>query len=105
MYLSYAAESGGDVAIPAILVRLRDHNPNTRHAAIYALGRTGSRAAVPLLINLLELQASPNEGDGKDIAISANVALRIVCHDLQARRVRCGRKASVGVRSKYEPVQ
>ena len=80
MYLSYAAESGGDAAIPALLVRLRHHNPNTRNAAIYALGRTGSRAAVPLLINLLGLQANPNEGDGKDIAISANVALRQLTH-------------------------
>jgi hypothetical protein len=80
MYLSYAAESGGDAAIPALLVRLRHHNPNTRNAAIYALGRTGSRAAVPLLINLLGLQANPNEGDGKDTAISANVALRQLTH-------------------------
>jgi HEAT repeats len=80
MYLSYAAESGGDTAIPALLVRLRHHNPNTRNAAIYALGRTGSRAAVPLLINLLGLQANPNEGDGKDTAISANVALRQLTH-------------------------
>jgi hypothetical protein len=80
MYLSYAAESGGDTAIPALLVRLRHHNPNTRNAAIYALGRTGSRAVVPLLINLLGLQANPNEGDGKDTAISANVALRQLTH-------------------------
>ena len=80
MYLSYAAESGGDAAIPALLVRLRHHNPNTRNAAIYALGRTGSRAAVPLLINLLGLQANPNEGDGKNTAISANVALRQLTH-------------------------
>ena len=80
MYLSYAAESGGDAAIPALLTRLHNRDPNTRNAAIYALGRTGSRAAVPLLISLLGLQANQEKGHGEDAAISANAALMQLTH-------------------------
>jgi hypothetical protein len=43
MYLSYAAESGGDAAMTALLARLRSPDPNTLGAVINALGNTGSR--------------------------------------------------------------
>jgi hypothetical protein len=80
MYLSYAAESGGDAAIPALLARLHSHDPNIRDAAIYALGRTGSRAAIPLLINFLGVQTNQKTGNGESAAISANAALMQLTH-------------------------
>jgi HEAT repeats len=78
MYLSYAAESGGEVAIPPLLARLHTPDANTREAMINALGNTGSRAAVPLLIGLLGAQAQ--DEDGRNTAISVNVALRQLTH-------------------------
>lgn len=78
MYLSYAAESGGDAAIPALLVRLRSPQPGTRVNAIRALGRTGSRAAVPLLISLLPSNSTTD--DAKNDAYSANEALMALTH-------------------------
>ncbi|HEY6412312.1 MAG TPA: HEAT repeat domain-containing protein [Edaphobacter sp.] len=78
MYLFYAAESGGDTAIPALLARLHTSDANTRSAAINALGNTGSRAVVPLLISLLDPQAK--DEDGRNNSISAMVALRKLTH-------------------------
>jgi HEAT repeats len=78
MYLSYAAESGGEVAIPALLARLHTPDANTRGAVINALGNTGSRAAVPLLIGIFGPQAQ--DEDGRNTAISVNVALRQLTH-------------------------
>ncbi len=80
MYLSYAAQSGGDAAIPALLDRLKTRDLNTRNAVLYALGSTGSRAAVPLLIGYLGLEANQNTEDGKNTAISANAALTQLTH-------------------------
>ena len=74
MYLANAAESAGDAAIPALLARLQSKDPDTRNAAIYALGHSGSRAAVPVLIGLLG-----GQGD-RNVAISANVALMQLTH-------------------------
>jgi hypothetical protein len=78
VYLPYAAESGGDAAIPALLARLHTPDANTRGAVINALGNTGSRAAVPLLISLLGSQAK--DEDWQNTAISVNVALRQLTH-------------------------
>jgi hypothetical protein len=80
MYLSYAAESGGDAAIPAMLARLHSPDSNTREAAIYALGQTGSRAAVPLLISLIGTGASQRDAAGMNVSQSANQALRQLTH-------------------------
>ena len=80
MYLSYAAESGGDAAIPALLARLRTADSSHRGTAIYALGGTGSRAAVPLLIQLLDLHGDPNAENGRSDAIAANAALQRLTH-------------------------
>lgn len=80
MYLSYAAESGGDAAIPALLTRLQTPDPNIRTAVINALGHTGSRTAVPVLIGLLGSEANMKEEDGRNAAISANVALMQLTH-------------------------
>ena len=80
MYLSYAAESGGDAAIPALLARLRNKDLSVRSAVIRALGQSGSRAAVPLLIQLLDLHGSQKEEDGRNNAIAANAALTQLTH-------------------------
>ena len=78
MYLSYAAESGGDAAIPALLARLRSPQSGGPIDAINALGRTGSRAAVPLLISLLP--SNPTNEDARNTAVSANGALTQLTH-------------------------
>jgi len=57
-YIDNAAESGGDKMLPTLLSMMRDPDrefiqPN----AVSALGYTGSRAAVPILLDLLR---SPN---------------------------------------------
>jgi hypothetical protein len=80
MYLRYAAESGGDAAIPAMLARLHSPDSSTRGNAIYALGQTGSRAAVPLLISLIGTEASQRDGAGTNVSLSANEALRQLAH-------------------------
>lgn len=77
MYLHYAADSGGDAAIAPLLTRI--HAPASRSSAIYALGYTGSRAAVPILISLLSTQASPDD-ETRNATISANAALRQLTH-------------------------
>jgi hypothetical protein len=83
VYLSYAAESGGDAAIPPLLARLQTTNSNTRSSAIYALGHTGSRAAVPILIRLLSPplnEKNEKEDNPQNDAISANAALMQLTH-------------------------
>jgi HEAT repeats/PBS lyase HEAT-like repeat len=80
MYLPYAAESGGDAALPTLLARLRTTNPSNRNNVIRALGQTGSRAAVPILIQLLESHGNPTEENGRNNAITANVALQQLTH-------------------------
>ncbi|HET9743058.1 MAG TPA: HEAT repeat domain-containing protein [Terriglobales bacterium] len=49
----YAATLGGDDAIPWLASKLRDSNPIARGAVVWALAATGSRRAVPILIDLL----------------------------------------------------
>ena len=49
----YAATLGGDEAIPWLASKLRDRDPFARGAVIWALAATGSRRAVPILIDLL----------------------------------------------------
>jgi HEAT repeat protein len=53
-YVSYAAESGGDAMLPELnkMMSSSDHE-STQANAISALAYTGSRAAVPILIELL----------------------------------------------------
>lgn len=79
MYLNYAADSGGDAAIAPLLTRLRSPDPDTRSNAIFALGYTGSRAAVPILINLLPTQANPDDAS-RNTALSADAALTELTH-------------------------
>lgn len=84
-YLSYAAQSGGESAIPALVARLNSTKPGVRSNVISALGSTGSRAAVPLLISLLKNSTS-NGGSSADDAAAANAALQQLTHHyVQAR--------------------
>lgn len=80
MYLPYAAQSGGDAAIPALLTRMRSGDLNVRNSAIYALGNTKSRAVIPLLINLLRLSPGADAETSADEAIGANAALQQLTH-------------------------
>lgn len=80
MYLSYAAQSGEEAAIPALLARLNSTEPGVRSSAIYALGNTGSRAAIPLLISLLKASVNPSGENSTDEAASANAALQQLTH-------------------------
>ncbi len=80
MYLSYAAESGGDAAVPELLVRLRSPDNDARSSAIYALGRTGSRAAIPLLISLIRPEAGNRDSSALNEAIAADAALTQLTH-------------------------
>ena len=80
MYLPYAAESGGEAAIPALVARLNTTTPGTRSTAIFALGNTGSRRAIPLLISLLKTSVSPEGESSIDEASGANAALQQLTH-------------------------
>jgi hypothetical protein len=54
-YVSDAAESGGDQAIPALLELARSPDVEfTRVNAVSAIGDTGSRSAVPILLEFLK---------------------------------------------------
>jgi len=54
-YVSDAAQSGGDQAIPALLELTRSPDVEfTRINAVSAIGDTGSRAAVPILLEFLK---------------------------------------------------
>ena len=81
IYLPYAAQSGGEAAIPALLARLRSTEPGVRTSAIYALGSTGSRAAVPVLISLLNVAIPSSENSSSDDAVTANAALEQLTHE------------------------
>jgi hypothetical protein len=53
-YVSYAAQTGGDKALPLLLELLQSPDKEfTQLNAAMALGDTGSRDAVPILLNLL----------------------------------------------------
>ena len=78
MYLGYAAESGGAAAIPALVARFHNPGSDTRANVISALGRTGTRAAAPFLIGLLN--GNTTDGDERNVVIGANLALRELTH-------------------------
>ncbi len=80
MYLRYAAQSGGDSAIPALLARVRSRDEGVRNAAISALGEIGSRAAIPILIGFLGVRGSPNDEMDHGLARSAESALMELTH-------------------------
>ncbi len=80
IYLSYAAQSGGEAAIPALLARMNSAKSDVRSSAIYALGNTGSRASIPLLIGLLRTSVNSNGENSTDVAAGANAALQQLTH-------------------------
>jgi HEAT repeats len=80
MYLSYAAQSGGETAIPALLARMKSIGSDDRGNVIYALGSTGSRTAIPLLIDLLKRSIPPNDQISLNDAANANAALQQLTH-------------------------
>jgi hypothetical protein len=59
IYLYPAAQSGGDRAVPLLIDFVHSGTGVTREVAISALGYTGSRAAVPVLLDLLS-DSDPN---------------------------------------------
>jgi hypothetical protein len=73
-YVSYAAESGGDAILPELnkMMSSSDHE-STQANAISALAYTGSRAAVPILIELLRDPAP-------EISETALLGLRELSH-------------------------
>lgn len=80
MYLPFAAQSGGEAAVPALVARLNNTKSGIQRSAIFALGDTGSRAAVPLLISLLKTSVSSNGEISMDEAASAKAALQQLTH-------------------------
>jgi hypothetical protein len=64
----YAATLGGDDAIPWLASKLRDRDPIARGAVIWPLAATGSRRAVPMLIDLL-LSKDENLPQAAEIAL------------------------------------
>lgn len=80
LYFGDAAESGGDTALPQLLLQSRSQNASLRGSAIYALGSSRSRAAVPLLIEILRAAANRSGEDAANEATSANAALQQLTH-------------------------
>ena len=80
MYLRYAAESGGELAIPFLLNRMRSTKAGDRSNAISAMGATGSQKVVPLLISLLNPTTGKAEDGWPDDALSAEIALQQLTH-------------------------
>ena len=73
-YVTYAAESGGERALPFLLTLLRSSDSKfERPIGVSTLADTGSRAVVPLLIELLR------SGD-PDTASRALAGLRQITH-------------------------
>ena len=73
-YLSDAAESGGEQSLPFLLTLLQNSEKKTyRSIAVSAFAQTGSRAAVPVLMELLRT------GD-QDISYRALTGLRQLTH-------------------------
>jgi hypothetical protein len=73
-YLADAAELGGDKMLPTLVALLGSPDTKfTRLNAVMAMGWTGSRAAVPILLELLR---NPDE----DIADRARYGLRLLTH-------------------------
>lgn len=81
-YVSYAAESGGDAMLPELFKLMGSSDRETTQVnAISALAYTGSRAAVPILIELLR-DPSPS------ISESALIGLRELSHRTVGREIR-----------------
>jgi hypothetical protein len=80
MYISYAAESGGDAAMTALLAPSALSRSQHSWRCDQRLGHTGSRTAVPVLISLLGAQAHQKDENGRNAAIFANAALRQLTH-------------------------
>ena len=74
-YLAYAAEAGGDAVLPDLQSFVP--NPSRHLEAIEALGWTGSRKAVPILLELLE-------STDRDTSSRAEWALRILTHRISS---------------------
>jgi len=74
-----AAEVGGAEAVPALAEELKDKSSMNREAAARALYNTGSRAAVPVLIELLRW---PDESMNK----TAEFGLGVLTHRTAAER-------------------
>jgi hypothetical protein len=73
-YVDNAASSGGEQSLPLLLTLMQSPDKQfTRINAVTALGYTGSRAAVPILLHFLR-------GDDLDIAQRALFALRQLTH-------------------------
>lgn len=73
-YVAYAAQAGGDKALPLLLELLQSPDKEfTQLNATMALGDTGSRDAIPILLNLLK---NPNP----DLSSRAVYALRLLTH-------------------------
>jgi len=66
-------------------LELNSTEPGVRSSAIYALGNTGSRAAIPLLISLLKASVNPSGENSTDEAASANAALQQLTHQYVQR--------------------
>ena len=62
-------------------------NSDVRGSAVYALGNTGSRTAIPLLIDLLKPSPSGNKETSMNEAASANAALQQLTHRYVADRM------------------
>jgi hypothetical protein len=76
-YLEPVAESGGDRAIPFLMGLVLSGAPSRRQLAINAIGYTGSRAAVPVLLELLG-------GSDKDASDRAVYGLQVLTHRMVA---------------------
>jgi len=73
-YPAYAAELGGDKMIPVLIVLAKSPDLEfTSGNAIMAMGSTGSRAAIPILLDYLN---NPNV----NISDRANYALQLLTH-------------------------
>lgn len=68
-----AGEVGGDDAVPLLAAELKDQSATVRQSAVRALYSTGSRAAVPVLIELLR---SPEER----VSGTAEFGLQVLTH-------------------------
>jgi len=73
-----AGEVGGDDAVPLLAQELKDPSPNVKQSAVRALYSTGSRLAVPVLIELLR---SPEER----VSGTAEFGLRVLTHHSATR--------------------
>jgi len=72
-YVWAAAELGGDDAMPFVMELLSSKDPFSRGNGVMALPRTGSRSAVPVLIELLR-------GGNEDVGVLASNGLIRITH-------------------------